>query len=75
MLILWLSELKSIWDLTVISRNKKYVCKRADSRNQDMWKKSKNLRKLPAYEHGYIDAMNQILGFIEYLETPPPKKD
>lgn len=54
-------------------RIKKWMIKRADYRNRDrMWKRTQNHKMIPAYDHGYIDAMNQCLEFIKYLEKGPP---
>ena len=53
-------------------RLKKWVNKRADIRNKNLWKTTKNISQKPSYEHGFMDAMNQVKWFIEYLETPPP---
>lgn len=59
-----------------VARLKKWLVKRADIRHRSMWKRTPfPERQHSAYEQGYLDGLNQVLGFIEYMETPPPEVD
>ena len=61
--------------LGIIDRTIRYAEKRTEIRNQSMWRITRaEDSKYNSYQQGYIDAMNQVLGFMNLIRTPKPER-